>query len=193
MKKKFIDQIMDDKKIRKQREMQAMQLKASCDHKKEKNGRIVSALKPISDDGQVLRCTICEEKLDLHEMEMEELRRATKLVKNAIEAIKVSEDDIDEDILLQFGMTKLLLERLDHYYKDLVLDKMHEDDFEDATDFGYNPIQAMMGGATCNPMYQMVNDPRFMYDMYGGGKNNKHKKNNKYKNNKKKKNNYNWY
>lgn len=190
MKRQQIEAIQAVGKIKRSHMLKAEELIASCDHKKEKRGEVVSTLRPIGKDGeQLYKCSICNAKVDLSEVSNEEIEASIETIKNVINSIKVVSDDMSDDLLEQLGATILILDKLPKAYDAIVVDTLHEDERSFNTNFTQGPGQ----------FQQMGNmDPRFTTFMHNpimasyGGKKNKHKKHNGGKKKKKQNRGFDW-
>jgi len=186
MKKKHIEMIKAYGRMESQRLLQLEEMKATCDHRVEKNNnRTASALKPVGETGTMFKCTICHEKIDLSEIDANELKAAARLIKNAINAIKVTEEDMPFELLQQFGAAQVLLQKLPESYNSLVVERLHDDPYQNqynAGQFNHNGIANMgymdprLGAAVSNPLIAMG------YEHQGKKNKNKGKGKNKNKN-----------
>lgn len=184
MKKKHIDMIKSYGRLESQRLLQLEEMKATCDHRIEKDDRrSSSALKPVGDAGTTFKCTICHEKINLAEINKEELKGATRIIKDAINAIKVTEEDMPFELLQQFGAALVLLQKLPESYDKLVVERLHEDTYHNqyqGASFNHAGVQNMgymdprMGAVIANPLIAMGYDGK---KKKKGGKNKNKNKN----------------
>lgn len=192
MKRHEIEALQSLNKIEKSKMLRYEELRAACDHKKEKHGETVSALRHIGQDGeQVYECSICHTKINLSEVPREEIKSAARTIKNVINSIKAAEDDMPVQLREQLGAMILLMDKLPNAYDSIVVEKFHEEDRSFNTNFNqYQGAPGFQQMGHIDPRFSSYMHNPIMGSMNYGKK--KGKKNKGGNGNKKKKRGYEW-
>lgn len=136
-------------------------LKCKCDHRNAKGN---SKLRETGEEG-IYRCEICREYVDTNPIDLEELKEAATVIKNAIQCIKAGYRGKDDVILDQLGFMILGLDTIPSWYKNVFLEKIAENNMSEK----YSKEEGINGA-------MFINTPNYGNFEFAGGK--KHKKKN---------------